>query len=282
MSLTRRWRQLPPCLIFDGRTIYGRRHSAAEVDPATRRGACVIRCRIRALLLSRFASTFRSQQIRVRNAERRIPVRQRCYSREIELHRFAVCPGWHSLGSYRVLASGGSHDCWSCVPSSPPMPTEAWAATCCAVTDRRSPFRISFRRWNRRCCARCHPHLHSVWCSVVFIGAVVLTVVYGLPHNGKDRIDVDWLRETPTVVYPASDVGSWLSSADMESASPRRRAEWEGSRLAMMVDETHRKSGGRSWVDGVAAQAGIAKLWRWDFLARVAFSSNTVRSRSVA
>lgn len=49
-----------------------------------------------------------------------------------------------------------------------------------------------------------------------------LTLLYGLPHNGKGLIDVGWLRETPAVVYPASEVGSLKSRADMESASSRR------------------------------------------------------------
>ena len=49
-----------------------------------------------------------------------------------------------------------------------------------------------------------------------------LTLLYGLPHNGKGLIDWGWPRETPAVVYPASGVGSSMSRADMESASPHR------------------------------------------------------------
>ena len=53
---------------------------------------------------------------------------------------------------------------------------------------------------------------------------VVVTVIYGLPHNGKKLIDILALWDAPAVVYPASDVGSDVARADMESASPKRQS----------------------------------------------------------
>ncbi|MDP3169883.1 MAG: hypothetical protein Q8M91_06030, partial [Polaromonas sp.] len=48
--------------------------------------------------------------------------------------------------------------------------------------------------------------------------------IYGLPHKRKKLTDrlAEW--EAPAVVYPASEVGSYLSRADMESASPKRQS----------------------------------------------------------
>ena len=40
-------------------------------------------------------------------------------------------------------------------------------------------------------------------------------------HKGKGLIDWGWLRETPAVDDPASEVGSLKSRADMESAAPQ-------------------------------------------------------------
>jgi hypothetical protein len=48
--------------------------------------------------------------------------------------------------------------------------------------------------------------------------------VYGLPLNGKRLIDWGPRGKAPAVVYPASEVGSLKSRADMESASPVRQS----------------------------------------------------------
>ena len=80
------------------------------------------------------------------------------------------------------------------------------------------------------------------------------------PHNSKSLIDWGPMGKAAAVVYPASGVGSCMSRAAMESASPLRHTlqaaaeqvfvEPEelsacrgvgGARLVMMVDQTRRK-----------------------------------------
>jgi tripartite-type tricarboxylate transporter receptor subunit TctC len=56
-----------------------------------------------------------------------------------------------------------------------------------------------------------------------FIGlGFALTNIYGLPLNSKSLTDWGPWGKAPAVVYPASGVGSSMSRADMESASPHR------------------------------------------------------------
>ncbi|MDW5445187.1 hypothetical protein, partial [Polaromonas sp. SM01] len=86
--------------------------------------------------------------------------------------------------------------------------------------------------------------------------------LYGLPPNGKKLTDSVAFGEAPAVVYPASVVGSCVSRADMESASPMRQSLQAAGKLpeelsasvgagrtlfAMMVDQSRRK---RGWVIG--------------------------------
>jgi hypothetical protein len=55
--------------------------------------------------------------------------------------------------------------------------------------------------------------------------------IYGLPLNGKKLTDRLAVWEAPAVVYPASVVGSYVSRADMESASPKRQSVQTAGKL---------------------------------------------------
>ena len=102
--------------------------------------------------------------------------------------------------------------------------------------------------------------------------------LYGLPHKRKKLTDRLAVGEVPAVVYPASRVGSSMSRADMESASPTRHTLQAAGKLpeelsasvgagrtlvAMMVDQSRRK---RGWVfkhrgltkPHLVAQRGVA------------------------
>lgn len=63
--------------------------------------------------------------------------------------------------------------------------------------------------------------------TAAFMVLVVLGIAYAafaVPTmiQFHSYCDAGWLRETPAVVYPASELGSSMSRADIESASPQR------------------------------------------------------------